>query len=197
MKRLGFGLAPLLLMVACAGFPFFERQSSLSASTGTLEDAGSTNDGTQAPPHVVMEVQDVQYDGLALFGRVLISPVSGNLRLDKRLIPTVAVNVGPVSNCDSDQPVTYVKACVLPPPARPEDFLLLEPGYWYGRTVRFSLFDEDLTGLGPECIETDIFLVTGGKRVASQRLRAMRTLAQTPDGDVPREPRPTPDAGSP
>lgn len=173
MNRPKLGSATLLLMTACTGFPFFWRQ-----------DAGST--GEQVPPRAILSVQDVQYDGLSLSGRVLVSPEGGQLRLDKRLLPTLHVNVERISNCVEGQPVTSIRADALAPLTRPEHLLLLDPGYWYGTTVRFRLFSEHFTGLGPECIEADLSLLSfDGAPVARQRIRAQRPLPQAMDGGLP------------
>lgn len=54
-----------------------------------------------------------------------------------------------------------------------EALLLLVPGYWYGSTVRFKLFSERFTGLGPECIEVELTVFSfEGKPLASTRVRA-------------------------
>ncbi len=137
----------------------------------------------QVPPRVRLEVQDIQYDGLGLSARVLVSPESGPLRLDRRLIPGFDVELWGVSDCKYGA-VGSIREDGIVPPARPEDLLVLEPGYWYGRTVHFGPFDEHLTGLGPECIEAYIRLFSfDGKPVARQRIRAERPPA--PDGGVP------------
>jgi hypothetical protein len=121
-----------------------------------------------------MEVQDIHYDGWTLSGRLLISPESGPLRLDRRLIPSIDVEVTNVSACELGS-VTSIHADVFAAPDRQENLLVLEPGYWYGKTVRFLLFAEHFTGLGPECVEVDILLVSfDGKTVARQRISAVR-----------------------
>lgn len=53
--------------------------------------------------------------------------------------------------------------------------MVLEPGYWYGSTVRFIPFDEHFTGIGPECVEATIRLLSFDRKiVARQRIRAVR-----------------------
>ncbi|HYO53681.1 hypothetical protein [Archangium sp.] len=198
MNRLKRGSASLLLMAACTGFPFFGKQSP---GRGTIKDTGSTD--VRVPPRTVMEIQDIQYDGWTLSGRVLVSPETGPLRLDRRLISWFDVEIKRVSDCRYGS-VKSIHADVFPPLARSENLLVLEPGYWYGHTVRFGLFDEHFTGLGPECVEADIILLSfDGGRIARQRIRAVRPPQQDMDGGTPldggpqEEPQPSPDAGSP
>ncbi|WP_152622162.1 hypothetical protein [Archangium violaceum] len=125
-----------------------------------------------------------------------MSPVAGSLRLDKRLKMITTVDIGHVWDCAREKRFIYRIARPLAPSDRYEE-ILIHPGSWYGSTVHFPVFLEGITGMGPECIEADIFLHSAGEHVASQRIRAVRTLAQHPDGGVPQAPRPTPDAGSP
>jgi hypothetical protein len=192
MNRLPIGPTSLLLVTACTGFPFFGKQLPSSPDPEAIQDAGSTD--TRIPPSTRMELQDIQYDGWTLSGRLLLSPESGSLRLDRRLIPSIDVEVTRVSECERGS-VKSIHADVFAPLNRQENLLILEPGYWYGTTVRFSLFDEHFTGLGPACIEADIILVSfDGKPVARQRIRGVRPSPMeggTPlDGGMQEEPPP-------
>jgi hypothetical protein len=133
-----------------------------------------------------MEIQDIQYDGWSLSGRVLVSPETGPLRLDKRLVSWFDVEITRVSDCERGS-VMSIHADVFPPLARAENLLILEPGYWYGARVRFGLFNEHFTGLGPECMEADVILLSfDRRRVARQRIRAVRPPVPATDGGVPR-----------
>jgi hypothetical protein len=183
------GLLPLLLVAACTGFPFGNRPASPRAEAGSASDAGT--------PRATLELHDVHYDGLVLSGRLLISPVEGSLRLDKRLQASIDVNIGRVSNC-TGAPTTSMVMDFFPPAVRQEDLLILDPGYWYGGPVRFKLFSERFTGLGPECIEAELSLLSfDGQPVASIPIRAVRAALATADGGTTGEPPLTLDAGSP
>lgn len=208
LNRLTIGAALLVVLTACTGFPFFGRRAPSSSDCEAIRKAWT--EGTQAPPRTLLEVQDIQYDGLHLSGRILVSPEDGRLCLDRRLIPYIHVEVMSVSDCKHGA-VASIRVDAIAPRARPEDLLVLEPGFWYGRTVRFWLFDEHLGGgLGPECIEAELYLRSGGRTVARQRIRAERPpVPAAPDGGVPRsgdvplidwdelERRAAPDAGTP
>jgi hypothetical protein len=170
MNRAGLGLASLLVMAACAGLPFW-----------THEAAGLTPDEALIPPRVRVEFQDIQYDGLTLSGRVLISPEERSLRLNKRISPDIQA----VADC-ARRPHARIIMDSFGSGRRPEDLLLLEPGYWYGTTVRFVLFDEHFTGVGPECIDAQLLLSSfDGKLVASVPVRAMRPPRPATDGGIP------------
>ncbi|REG20377.1 hypothetical protein ATI61_12277 [Archangium gephyra] len=168
MSAPGIGLASLLLLVACSGFPFFGKRAS-SSSRGAVSGAG-----IQLPARVIMEVQDIQYDGLTVSARVLVSPEGGALRLDRRFIPSIDVSIGIVADCERGS-VMSIHADVISALNRAENLMVLEPGYWYGRTVHFMLFDEHFTGIGPECVEATLRLhAFDGGVVARERIRAVR-----------------------
>lgn len=193
---LRFGPVSLLMLTACSGFPFFGKPSQPAPSRQAAKDTGRQD--AQVPPRVTWEVQDIRYDGWTLSARVLVSPEEGQLRLDRRLIPTIHVELKYVSDCKYGA-VASIRADLLAPMARPEDLLVLEPGYWFGTTVRFGLFGEHITGLGPECVEADISLRSFDHQfVARQRIRAVRPASvdgsTQSDGGTPDDPALPPDA---
>ncbi|KFE69608.1 hypothetical protein DB31_6583 [Hyalangium minutum] len=100
------------------------------------------------------------------------------MRLDKRLIPRADIHVNAIVDCSSGEPLSFIMADAIPAAAHEEDLLLLAPGYWYGSTIRFKLFSERFTGLGPECIEAELTVFSfEGKPLASTRVRAERPAA--------------------
>ncbi|RKG95547.1 hypothetical protein D7V97_37010, partial [Corallococcus sp. CA053C] len=102
----------------------------------------------------LLEFQSPRYDGTALSGRILVGAEAGPLTLDRRLIENTSLEVAAVLDCATAQPVEFLVADRFPPPAREEDLLKLEPGYWFGAEVEFPLFDERLNGRrGPDCID--------------------------------------------
>jgi len=171
MKWPGLGLGALLMLVACKSWPFGAQDREEHESLDV--------------PRVHVEFQDVQYDGFVLSGRILLSPEETRLRLDKRLIPTVDVDIQAVADC-LRQPHPYIVSDVLPLRASEDDLLILEPGYWYGSTVRFALFDEHFTGIGPECIDARLQILSfDGRQVANISVRAERPAEQVSDGGIP------------
>jgi hypothetical protein len=143
-----------------------------------------------------LELADVHYDGETLSGRLLVTPVTHSLRLDRRLISYSHINVSAVSVCGTGELVPFVIWDAVPPQARDEDLLILECGYWYGTTMNYKLFIERAKGLGPECIDVQLVLLSfDGKPVANQRVQAKRTHRTPVDGGTPEEPSPTADAG--
>ncbi len=132
-----------------------------------------------------MDLQEIHYDGEYLSGRFLVGAEGERLRLDKRLFSNIDVNVNSVIDCQTRQNVPFIIMDAFPPRGREEDLLILEPGYWYGSTIRFPLFARELGGLGPECIEAELSLMSfEGRCVGLHRVRVVRTFQQTSDGGV-------------
>ncbi len=162
-------LAALVGTAACRGFPGSK--------------VGNAGEATR----VALELQDIRYDGQALSGRLLVSAVEGSLRLDKRLIESIALPTKSVSDCETGQPVEYLVIDVLAPRPREEDVLTLQPGYWYGKEVRIPLFTTHPEGpAGPACIEAEFaFHALGGAPVARVQVRAVRASPPAPDVGTP------------
>lgn len=179
MKWLKLTPALVFSLAACTGFPLFWRKEAQPLDAERAEGV----QGEQAAPRVTLDVQDIRYDGEWLSGRLLIGAESGLVRLDKRLVSRADVHVNSVSVCDSRTPVAFIVADALPPPPQAENLLILAPGCWYGTTVRFKLFSERLTGLGPECIEAQLTVFSfEGKALAGSRIRAVRSAAASEGG---------------
>ncbi|MCY1083109.1 hypothetical protein [Archangium lansingense] len=170
MNPVGLGPGALLLLVACAGSPTSGKQARPSPVREAVSDAG-----LQVPSRVVMKVQDIHYDGFTISARILVSPEDGPLRLDRRLVPEFDVEIGLVADCERGS-VPTIHMDVFPPLERPKNLMVLEPGYWYGRTVRFMPFDDHFTNIGPECVEATLYLRSFDRQfVASQHIQAVRS----------------------
>jgi hypothetical protein len=165
------------LLLGCSGLPFFRGADAPTS--------GSKGTATREPPpaHAVLELQDTQYDGEYLSGRLLVGVVDGRVTIDKRLIENVSVQVESVSDCMVGQPVAYVEADSFPKPVTEEDLLTLTTGYWYGTQVRFFLFDETLIGKkAPDCIEVALLLRAVDRSVAARlRVRGERKVQILPN----------------
>jgi hypothetical protein len=134
-----------------------------------------------------VEFQDLHYDGETLSGRFLVSAQDHELRLDRRLIPSISLNTESVSDCTTGKPLPFIVMDVLAPRPREEDLLVLEPGYWYGKEVRIPLFTESLQQqFHPACIDAEFtFRVLGGEAAARVRVRAERATTATPTQPTP------------
>jgi hypothetical protein len=178
LNRFALTIAPLVFVAACGRLPFFGRT-----------DSG----GTESPPKAQVEIQDVQYDGLRLTGRLLVGAVDQELSLDKRLIEESSLTTEAVSDCARDQPVKFVVMDVYARSPSREDTLVLKPGYWYGKDISVLLFArEHSQETGPDCVEVEFaFHVLGGKTAAALRVRAVRETPPAPDAGN------SPDAGLP
>jgi hypothetical protein len=141
-----------------------------------------------------MELQNIDYDGEVLRGRLLISAVQGIIRIDKRLIENISLSLKGVSDCASGQELYFIKAGVVAPPLREEEILALEPGYWYGKDVRIPLFDQHLVESQgrPGCIDVELMLHVLEGRGAHLRVRATRPPSSGVDSGAS-----APDAGTP
>jgi hypothetical protein len=185
MTRLSLVSCFLFLMAACTGVPFWRTERRLeSAETGEAR--------------AELELQNVQYDGETLSGRLLIGAVSGRLLLDKRLIVNTVVNLDIVRECETGLPPTFMRADAFPRPAREEDLLALEPGHWYGKQIHIPLFSAALGHPGPDCIEATLtFHTVGDKRAGHLTVRATRPPQASEDAGQPPEPLPSTDGGTP
>jgi hypothetical protein len=175
----------LLWLGACADFPLFRKTNPVQ------DDHGQT---AVNPASATMELQNIDYDGEALRGRLLIGAQDGTIRIDKRLIENISLSLKGVSNCASGQELYFIRAGVVAPPLREEEILALKPGYWYGKDVRVSLFDQHLleTQGRPECIDVDLMLHVLEGKSALLRVRAMLTPSSGEGSGAP-----APDAGTP
>lgn len=193
MSRLALATAPLFLMTACAGFPFFNKSKPQLSEEETLRLVC----GAQEPSRAELELQGIQYDGHTFSGRLLIGAASGRLCLDKRLIENVSVNVDSVRDCATGLPATFIHADYFPKPPRPEDLVLLPPGYWYGRQIRLRLFSPLLGQRGPDCIEVALS-ISPARGPSLGRLALRATLPSAPAAPVesPTDVQPSPNPES-
>ena len=185
---IGFLLVGPLLMVACVGFPMFGSKAP-EAQGG---DRDRTADGGREVSTSALELQHVRYDGLRLSGRLLVGALVDGVRLDKRLLSNIHVNVNSVRDC-AEKEVPYAIMDYFVPSPRDEDLLILNRGYWYGAPAYFPLFVEP----GPDCVLIELSLLSWeGRRVGSVRVRAERAPPMAMDSGLPEDPQPT-DAGVP
>jgi hypothetical protein len=176
---------PLVMLGGCKGFPWFSRAPT-DRSSDVAGNAPITNgDFSQAQ----LELQNVSFDGETLSGRLLISPASSSLRIDKRLIESFALSVESVVECGTGTGLAYVIMDVLAPPPKEMDILTLAPGFWYGKEVRLLLFASEATKQPlPQCFEAEIvYHALDVKNAARLRVHVERSLpaAPTPDAETP------------
>jgi hypothetical protein len=176
--------ALLLTLAGCKGMPFFSRTST---DPSGAEESVRSVDGAYA--RAKLEMQDISFDGEDLHGRLLISPIGTELRIDKRLIESSALTVDSVVQCDTGEALPYVIMDVYAPAPREEDILILKPGFWYGKEIRIFLFAEHATHQpNPQCFEAEIaYHALDVKNVARVHIRAERSPPPSPDAGVPIE----------
>jgi hypothetical protein len=173
----------LLLLAACAGFPFLGRTELALGQSGAMDTPGQTDGGASSAAPARVELQNVRYDGRMVTGRLLVGAVAQSLTLDRRIIESIYLTTESVSDCATSQPVGFVAMDVYAQRPREEDILVLNPGYWYGKDVSILLFSEDPGGPpAPACIEADfVFRQLGGRPAASVHVRAVREAQPVPD----------------
>ena len=176
-----------------------------------LTSACASNRGEWKPPPApneplrggVVEFQVTSYDGENISGRVLIGATIDPLVIDGRLIVPGHVGIYPESlhACGTKDPVPYLPNDIVTRPPRQDEIITIRPGYWYGGTVKFWLFDKRWTRLGPDCLEVDVAVRALDEReIAKIPLHVVRTdkPPAPPDGGAPAEPKPpASDAGAP
>ncbi len=148
----------------------------------------------------VAEFNVTSYDRHALEGRVLVSATIDTLVIDGRLYEWKDVGLEEIRACGKTEPLKYWVMEYLPPPPRPDEIVTLPRGYWHGANLRFPLFDERTTSLGPDCFEAELVVRARGWRVAARLpIRVVRTdkPQATPDGGTEEPKEPPADAGAP
>jgi hypothetical protein len=171
--------ALLLALVGCAGFPLFSR-ATVGASGNVPPISG---DFTQAK----MELQNISFDGETLHGRLLVSPVTGKLRIDKRLNESFDLSVDSIVECDTGAPLAYVIRDVFSSSRQEEDVLTLAPGgFWYGKEVSLFLFAAHATQQPlPRCFEAElVYHALNVKNAARLHVRVERTRPAPPAADA-------------
>jgi hypothetical protein len=197
--RLTIAIAGLLLMAACGGFPFWRARPESEEKAFCEGDAARD---TKGRGRAELELRNIHYDGDTLAGTLLIGAVGGNLCLDKRMIPGMAVSADGVWDCTPaiSNPVPFMVVDYYVSPLRHEDVLILESGYWYGAPVRVPLFvtEQPAGKRNPDCVEVSLTLypLQGGP-AGRVRVRARRDSPAPADAGVTPEAEPSPDDVNP
>jgi hypothetical protein len=177
-------LAFLLLTGACASTP--RERGSQEAPKKPLRGG-------------VAEFRVTSYVGRVLEGGVLLGATVDPFVIDGRLVEAKDVELEKVRACGKTELLKYWVMESLEP-HREDEVVTLSRGYWHGAYVDFPLFEEKITGLGPDCFEAEMVLrVLDGRIAATLPIRVVRTdkPPAPPDGGTG-EPKPPPsDAGAP
>jgi len=177
--------------------------TSACASTSTY--TGSTSRAVANRPlrGGIAEFQVTSYDGETIKGRVLLGATIDPLVIDGRLFPygDVDMDMRILRACGKRDRVGYIQFDIFAAPAQPDQIVTVRPGYWYGRTITYDLFNKKVTGLGPDCLETDLIVrALDGREAAKIPIRVVRTdkAPPPPDEGSPAEPKPpASNAGTP
>lgn len=178
MIRLLVSSACLSWLAACASAP----------SHPTPQNDASAQCSTASPPGVVVEVEDIHFDGETLFTRVLVGTLErGRVCLDKRFLPHASVKLESVRECETGATPALLPVDDVPAPPREEDFLQLAPGAWYGAQLRFPLFSAQRGVPGTNCVDVRVSVLPAcGPVLATLNFRANRDLEPAaPTGSAP------------
>jgi len=181
------GLIVILLAGACVSVP---------AGKGSREAEKAPIRGG------VLEFQVASYDGAEVKGRVLVGATVDPLMIDGRLRDLWDVELSNLRECGKTEFLAVSALESFYPPRRPDQLIMLRPGYWYAGNVSFMLlFDSAKKGLGPECFEAELVALDINSRVVAKLpIRVVQT-DKPPAwlvGGGKTEPKPPPsDAGTP
>lgn len=115
----------------------------------------------------VAEFKVYAFDGESLKGRILIGATGEAYSIDGRLVEEVSVELKNLRACDTHKVLTYYLVDRHVRPAKPEDSVVIRPGYWYGADMQFFLFDKALTPELPDCFEGEMVVKALDRRVAA------------------------------
>jgi hypothetical protein len=170
------------------------------ACASTPGDRGSRDAAKKPLSGGIAEFHMTRYNGRVLEGRLLLGATIDTLVIDGRLYEGKDVEIEKVRACGKTELLKYWVMESLPPPPRPDEIVTLSRGYWHGTNVHFFLFDEETTGLGPDCFEAELVVRARGLRVAATLpIRVVRTdKPPVPPDGAAEAPKPPPsDAGAP
>jgi len=138
-----------------------------------------------------VRVDRAEFDGKYLHGRLLIGAEDGGaVVVDRRLGEHAIIAVDDVLDCDGGRSVNYIAVDSVITPPRDDDFLSIEPGYWFGRDFTLAIYSEHVAKEPPPmCLEA-IMAVNlesagedGGRNRPELRVRAYLTKqARSTDG---------------
>jgi hypothetical protein len=148
----------------------------------------------------IAEFRITSYNGRVLEGRVLLGATVDPLVIDGRLFEGKDVELKKVRACGKTELQKYWVMEDLLSPHRPDDIITIRRGYWHGANEHFFLFDEKITGPGPDCFDAELVVrALGGRVAATLPVRVVRTdkPPAPPDGEAEEPKPPASDAGAP
>lgn len=98
------------------------------------------NPGQDGAP--TAQVDEIRFDGVSVSLRLLVGASSGVVAIDRRLVENVHFTINEVRSCSDGTFIRYVMEDYFPSPPASDDVLLLDPGYWYGSNLKFTVFKQ-------------------------------------------------------
>lgn len=115
----------------------------------------------------LLEFALASFDGKIMKGRVLLGASIETFSLDSRLVEDVGIEVRDIRACDKPDRLEYKAFDWVMDAPSPDQIVVLRPGYWYGRDVKFPLFDEQTKPGLPDCFEGKMMAWTLDGRLAA------------------------------
>jgi len=133
----------------------------------------------------IVLVDGAWFDGEYLNGRMLVgTDDAGYVVVDRRLPELNVIVVDTILDCDGGETVDYIAADALAKSPGPEDYLTIEPGYWYGRDFHLLMYAEEKARTpAPACIDAVLALNLEAAAPGASRPRlTVRAYLNRPDG---------------
>jgi len=180
--RVSVIVAGLLLATAGCAWLHEQARASTPASAGWA----------------AVEVDQIAFDGEDLHFRLLVSAHDGGIVLDRRLIPSIGVDLHEVSACDGGpMPFPHYIFDFIPDPLRSSDLLSIRAGEWFGARNDYPIFIAGKDGGDvPSCVDATflLHLESAANTPVSFRVMGARSAPEAdaglPGGDSAPEPEP-------
>ncbi len=101
----------------------------------------------------VLEFRLDSYDGRMIEGRLLVGTTIDPLAVDTRLIEWTDVELENLHACGNAEPLEYLSYDIFTYEPKENYAVLLRPGSWYGGTVNFLLFNQQIKNIGLPCFD--------------------------------------------
>jgi hypothetical protein len=107
----------------------------------------------------IVNIDQASFDGENLHGRLLIgSDDAGYVVVRRNLREFSEISVDDVRDCDGGRTINYVQLDGVSFPPKPEELLVIGPGYWFGYDFSLLIYDDERFKKvpAPSCVQVDV-----------------------------------------